>query len=917
MAIPADPSAGTGADANVPPNAPPGTVHYVGGTFYDANWNEIKPSKTGVTSSYNEQHFYGGPDGPGVYQVDDAGNPIALVRPDNTGGSGAARDQYTTDVDTDGSVTGVPGATYQKNLTTGQISILTRPTGGGGAQTPTNPQIYPTSTSQSPTGWYYGPTGQAVNWDGSPYNGPGWTNGVKDASTSATGSPDTMKGADGNTYQWNQTTGKWELAPGIPIVSGPGSSPSGGGSYSQPTIHISKTGGLSGGSAAADTGLTLAQTQQNAYNAAQQALQNQFDAQQAELSRQFQAAQNSQDRYLQAAIFAQQQDLNNKQLKLNAANAYAQHASSTDIGGMLAWMAAMGGGSVQNAIHSADPYGALTAAALLPGAQDLEVLQQNPQTADQILQQILSGMPQQTTGGGGLTSGTTSTAGGTTAGTTGGTTGTSTTGTATGTTGGLSGVPAAQTPQPPAGPYYTNGQPQGVDPKVVAAQQVLSQRGAPNGMTWNDYILQQAQLGLSWGQLYQQLPSTVQQAMSDTGMTLAPPSQQLVDTNTQWGPNGVPLGNGFWDSPLGRQYGGMTIAAPAQNGYGAQPGGLTGAAAEVYNRNNPTPIEGTAANPQAGTVSNQTPYGNDNPMFQDTLTKQATVAMASGGLTRAPQMMVGDAPGPNPFHGARPEMVINPTHAPLAVVPTQAMGGMMHFAQGTPRYATGTVGGAGWDPNSAGATAAILGNVYTPPAQTTSYAPPTISGTVGGTTTQHLMPYRPPTPAPIPYGNDTQNNVTTPTTSNPAPVATPVTPPVTQPVAPVTAGSPSTGVAVTTGGLTSPTTNTSATTPATGTSNTLPSNIYTGSGYTTQTPEQAGAAASDVPYLQQVYDQRVNTPIGSTSYMNTAFGQQNPAYQQAYFQGLQTKYGIPTDVSQWDYARNMIGGLTRPSGWGY
>jgi hypothetical protein len=42
---------------------------------------------------------------------------------------------------------------------------------------------------------------------------------------------------------------------------------------------------------------------------------------------------------------------------------------------------------------------------------------------------------------------------------------------------------------------------------------------------------------------------------------------------------------------------------------------------------------------------------------------------ATGGFTTAPMFLVGDSPGPDPERGARPELVINPTRAPIKVIP--------------------------------------------------------------------------------------------------------------------------------------------------------------------------------------------------------------------------------------------------------
>lgn len=88
----------------------------------------------------------------------------------------------------------------------------------------------------------------------------------------------------------------------------------------------------------------------------------------------------------------------------------------------------------------------------------------------------------------------------------------------------------------------------------------------------------------------------------------------------------------------------------------------------------------------------------------DTLSKGTQVwvdypvpAMAGGGFTNARQFMTGDAPSPNPSDGgARPEVVLNPTGAPVKVIPNpmtmKEMGMKNHMMLdfGMPRYALGT-----------------------------------------------------------------------------------------------------------------------------------------------------------------------------------------------------------------------------------
>lgn len=66
-------------------------------------------------------------------------------------------------------------------------------------------------------------------------------------------------------------------------------------------------------------------------------------------------------------------------------------------------------------------------------------------------------------------------------------------------------------------------------------------------------------------------------------------------------------------------------------------------------------------------------------------------AMAIGGYTRAPRFIAGDSPAKNPFEGgARPEIIENPTRAPIRVRNSgQTLSAML--GKRTPRYAYGTL----------------------------------------------------------------------------------------------------------------------------------------------------------------------------------------------------------------------------------
>lgn len=102
-------------------------------------------------------------------------------------------------------------------------------------------------------------------------------------------------------------------------------------------------------------------------------------------------------------------------------------------------------------------------------------------------------------------------------------------------------------------------------------------------------------------------------------------------------------------------------------------------------------------------------------------------AMASGGYTTAPVFMTGDARGVNPAAGgAKPEMVYNPTRAPIMVANHEQTRTMM------PRFANGTGGDLWWKGMNTGLTG------VPPPPTWEPEGPPATPGT----------------PAPAPNPND-------------------------------------------------------------------------------------------------------------------------------------------------------------------
>ena len=81
------------------------------------------------------------------------------------------------------------------------------------------------------------------------------------------------------------------------------------------------------------------------------------------------------------------------------------------------------------------------------------------------------------------------------------------------------------------------------------------------------------------------------------------------------------------------------------------------------------------------TEETRNPYGTYDENWTGGLQWQPTPGFAQGGGTRLSQFVVGD---PQQGNRANPEMIYNPTNAPISVMP------MSQIPQGVPRFATGT-----------------------------------------------------------------------------------------------------------------------------------------------------------------------------------------------------------------------------------
>jgi hypothetical protein len=181
----------------------------VAGTYYDANWNEINAdgspktaASTGVTyrQVVDTDGSLSGVPGATV-QVSSSGAVSIVSRPASGGGGGGGAasqaGRYSTQVDATGAITGIPGAVYQQDSVDGSITIVSRPsatTGSFANPLDKNNDGLNDSTgwangvfkdSSSPSGFYYASNGQyiPVTPDGAPYNGPDLSGGGANAKT--------------------------------------------------------------------------------------------------------------------------------------------------------------------------------------------------------------------------------------------------------------------------------------------------------------------------------------------------------------------------------------------------------------------------------------------------------------------------------------------------------------------------------------------------------------------------------------------------------------------------------------------------------------------------------------------------------------------------------------------------------------
>lgn len=730
--------------------------------------------------------------------------------------------------------------------------------------------VFKDTSGTSPSGYYYDPGNGSlvpVTPTGAPYHGP-------DLFPDKAGSAQVVGSAGGGYYE-RQKDGTWKLV--IPGTSGPGSS-GGGGTYSGGGGG-SAGGGLTGGR----TNTTVHAGGYNDVRTTNSTSYNTSDIGPNSL------ANSAAERAQRASEFAATYGLNRSREQRDAAATYAQLLSQVDPNAYQAFLEANGGGRLDNALLSGG--NALSQNALRPAALALDALRGGPGGG-------LTGLAT----GGGLGSAAAGASGG----------GIPTAG-APGTPAAGNAPPAATAPvdawtaaygAPPAG--YASWQ----DWLQVSGHGPAWLTGArgDNGQGIDLSTPESASQFAPWIQVFKQ-----QQAAAGT----PGPQPEYIDGQLVFGDLAArePLRQASWRNGvlarLTAKGGGTQNYNPYLPGYTAS-GSRAASVAPPPDQKLSAPVDKIAQPPNTVPVyDNQfsQPYpelgknADGTPVSPvqlakaphwDPATNQWVPTLAHGGLTRAPQMIVGD---PQADGRPNPEVIVNPTNAPISVMPMRGMGGltgMRHMMpDGTmmagppmgpgggltrmPRYAYGT------DPPPTDQMTAYLEWLKAQNAEPTTAAAPT-------TTTATVTPVA----AAAPALTSAAAAPTTTTTTAPATTAT-ATPPSqigNYSTAPGSAGQP-VQTAAPTATAAAPTTSYSA--PA----------IQTGP---VATAEPSPASFDQVLYTRLA----ATTPWmqNPTEYMNVDYLTRDPVARRLYEQYLTLRYGVPQESIDFAIARNRLGGAS-------
>lgn len=908
---------------------------------------------------------------------------------DVLGGGGG--NTYTTKLDADGSVTGVPGATYQIG-SNGSVSIISRPSsGGGGSTSPTNVyinqnpgELYQTIVSDGSDGYPAGtvyqvnqltgavtvksrPSSSAgvnpadKNGDGLddttnmalgvyPYKGsptgyaygngqPVWPNGAPYEGETGNAPPTLVNGK----YIWDGT--KFVVAPGMetPTSSSSGSS---GSSTVRVTGISGSSGGSSGGGSSSqyDTAGYRQMTQAVLEREAALAALKGPDTVSAEGSanRAFQAEQNAMDRAQRAQETAAAQ-------RSKDIESFRAAVNDTDPNAVRAWLYGNGIGAGGNIVNRmGEGTDALSPNALAGAAALLGGLRGTPAAALGSWMQDYPGLANVAASGGtgavsGGVSGDSGTAG-------------------VGAGGGLA-TPA--TPQAPAllGNWRLMRNPLSGEPTVWQnfdtgavmpwmpgeTNAPTDFAGVPEGpnntglfRSGNWVRLEVGGQPVGWVNALDRTrreydpndPNGVKLAYNDRmdGVGMTTPGQKLYNNlyyDAQGGQHVMGTGNAQYQLVDGKlvQVGGsedtqlpVGIQSPQMADIATKGGiptpwspGTFDATGTWIPSGQPQPTNNITTPGNGAAPAGVIDYGNDNIQRGIELPNKTVVpGLARGGVAYGP-MIVGDSPSGRPT--GHEEMVIAPQGArviPLrGMAPSQRrvlMRGLRRYALGTDPWAWQGVDWNQSDNVDAGGNAYSDFSAFSP---ANAQANPLIAQ-LGGMTPAYNAPA--PTAAPA-------YSAPPPTPTVPALPATTAGSSTATPVATATPSTPSTGSPSSSVASPSPA-------PASGSTATQPATQTT-----TPAATQPAAQPVTVQSLSGTYDVSNLTPdqqslmdeianwrrnatqvdLNGLSPYSVEFAGLNPYVQDAYYKGIQTKYGVPAGALQWEVARNqaMMPGLSR------
>lgn len=794
-----------------------------------------------------------------TYQLGSNGSVSIVSRPSSGGGTTIINTpiqqqagRYVTNVDTTGAITGIPGAVYQQDTYDGSITIVSKPAPAAQNVNPADKNNDGLDdTTNMAIGVFRDPTNQSptgyIYGDGQPV----WPNGAPYTGDGGTGKAPTLVNGK---YIWDGT--KFVVAPGLESTAS-----SGGGTYiNSSTARTSSGGGSSVAAASRDY-------------AAEQAASDARQAQMAADARAWQAAQNDIDRQIRAQEFQANYGLNVAQFQAQQARDQAAQKSSdlrdfsnavsdTDMAKFQAVLYANGynaGGTINNRLKE-DPNAFFSELANVRAAGLLDQIRNGYGSV------AAPGIP--ATGGLGTTG--SAPAGGATSPQPG-----ATTGTLPSTQQNQANPVTGQVGSGPIPPYITDATGKKVlNPAYLQEQAALRDEenrqqawatrtgwypvSGPTGILWTEYVN---------GQPTGKTMTQEQKAQQDALDQFNPIAQSSVIANDQG------AGAGYWIRPVIYDALGQASGTSVQN---VMPGaaGFTGYGPQQtempYGNDN---IQRAVGGPSIDGYPLQTgAAGGPTNEPTGTIQPRAVVAMAHGGGPVSGSLIIGDpqVPGvPNPELVTGDNIRVTPLNHMPAPVAGSLMMGMRKAAFGT-EYSTDWYTG-----NPLGSTTEMLSSwggrrgATTAPRPIASTAPTTqtttpVATTAGsGTTTS---PVAPTTPSTV----STPSTGTSPTSSAPATGSlTPTGQTVQQPTAPAPA----------TGGLGSIT------------------DIVNG----TATPTSQAL-------LDEIAQWRQNVPLPNVDPLSLEFQRLDPLTQQSILQARQTKSYIPVAAQQYEINKYRIGG---------